>query len=265
MFENRTFRCVKWKMLAVAYESRWKCRTFTHPWILGRFACLGQDVLQLLGVSIPLRNVQKGRIDYFYGCLADPSLRARTGIVQPFVKRPDILRLVAQQQVIALPERPPAMIFMDSFAELTDQLFVHREEGWGFCCNHSDVRHDELFAQQFSCSGLLPTEEIRPSLDRFFTMIRERYGSVPILYLHFPCALETREKFRSRGEHIAATVHELAKVFPPLHSVAVAESIVRRPELQREQDGTFPYHYNRETYEEFARKLRKIGVLRMFT
>ena len=176
-------------------------------WILGRHACLGRSVLDLIDIGGPIFNIQKGRVDYLISCINQNETRARTAVLGSFISRKDIIPLIRQQEYCNnLPKHPPKLVYMDSFAELADQLFIHREKGWGGCCYYTDVHHTEDFKILFEERGLLDLEKIESSYRNYFDRIHVKYGEVPILFLHFPSVLEKRLKYFERGQIILSTI-----------------------------------------------------------
>jgi hypothetical protein len=230
--------------------------------ILGRHACLGADVLRLLQPENKVVNIHKGRVDYLVGCWKEKQRRARALHIIPHMQREEIIGCIFQEEMLydwMKPERPVAL-FMDSGADLTDQQFVSREEGWSFLCSYSDLDHTEQFRRAFHATGLLAIEDFNEHFGNFFEKFRLRFGNIPIFYLHFPVKLDNRRKFIDRYWAIIHTVNRLAAEFQPCYSLAVDESVVDwdeklKPDMMRK----FPYHYNRETYEVFAEMVRKTG------
>jgi len=107
-----------------------------NPWIMGRMACMGKDVLNLINKNhIPLINVQKGRVDYLTLIGEHNARIAQTRKIVAFIERDDIKNLILQQEVLwANSINPPIAFFMDSFSELTDQLFYNRKTRLVFLC-----------------------------------------------------------------------------------------------------------------------------------
>ena len=228
-------------------------------WILGRHACLGRDVIDLTDNNFPIFNIQKGRVDYLISTIQQDSKRTRTAQIAPFLSREDIIPFIRQQEYCRnLPQHPPRLVYMDSFAELTDQLFIHKAEGWGGCCCYGDINHTEDFNKIFREEGLLDIDNLESSYRDFFNLIRSRYGEVPIVFLHFPSALETRPKYLERGRAILSIIEKLTDEYRGLHSIAVDESIVSQPIEVAPELKDFPYHYNKETYLSFGEKFDNI-------
>jgi hypothetical protein len=228
-------------------------------WILGRHACLGRDVFDLVDCDLPIFNIQKGRVDYLVSSILHKFKRARTFRVSPFLSRADIIPLLRQQEFCGnLPKHPPEFIYMDSFSELADQFFVHRKDLWGWCCCYSDINHTEEFKVAFRGRGLLNIDSIESNYRLFFNFIRKKYGEVPILFLHFPSTFESRLKYVKRAEVIYLAIEKMTKEYSRLYSISVDKNIVSRPTgVQIELEG-FPYHYNDEVYRSLADKVSSI-------
>jgi len=94
----------------------WRVKTIQQDWLWGRVACMGHDVLTLLDSSVPLINIQKGRVDYILDIMTDQRLKARPYEVAPFMECQDITSLIAQEGDLTwLGLRPSLALFTDSF------------------------------------------------------------------------------------------------------------------------------------------------------
>ena len=261
MSTNAWQRRLRWAAYVRTRSVVWPLKYRAPAPILGRHACLGADVLALMRPGPSVINVQKGRVDYMLDCWKNPAVRARTGEAVAHVSREEIVPCVVQEELLydwCSPERPQAL-FMDSMAELADQRFAHKRNGWSFLCVYGDTTRSKELTHTFESRGLLPLESMEVVLRSFFGEVRRRFGEIPIFYLHFPTALETRTKYIVRARVIRKTVDNLTAVFPRLHSVSVDESIVTFAEDAPANMQEFPYHYSRATYVEFARKLNATG------
>jgi hypothetical protein len=231
-----------------------RCIKRINPWIMGRTACLGNDLLKRLDFNMAVCNVQKGRIDYLLESWLDNDNLTRAKEVVPHIIRNDIKNLIVQQQVLYSPLfSKPKLVFMDSFAELTDQLFQCNGKHWSFCANYSDIEHSKEFKNKFSCKGLLPEEDIENKLDSFIININAMFGEIPIIYVNFPTALDDRKKFKNRGEKILSAASKAAKKYSHFYSFSIDESIVDFPENTQVE---FPYHYCDRVYDTFAEKIK---------
>jgi hypothetical protein len=236
---------------------------FTRLKGLGRYACLGAAVLEQLGRKYKFHNIQKGRVDYLLNVRDNPSITCVPEKAVPYLAR-DYIASTIQQQAVIFPDNEPELVLVDSFSELTDQLFRHKAEGWQFCCNYQDLTHDDGFTDAFENLGLMSIEEFKEAYMRMLQAINARWIGIPIIYLHFPDALEHREKFVRRARDIKRVVEECAAAVPNLFSFSVPSEIVKRPVVVEPRMENFPYHYNQETYEAFAEMICREPVLKKF-
>jgi hypothetical protein len=258
---NAWQRRLRWAAYVRARSVVWPLRYRAPAPILGRHACLGADVLAVMRPDRTVINIQKGRVDYMLDCWDNPAMRARTREAVAHVAREEIVPCVVQEELLydwCSPQRPLAL-YMDSMAELADQRFAHKTNGWSFLCVYGDTTRSKELTHTFESQGLLPLESLETLLGKFFGEVRRRFGEIPIFYLHFPTALETRLKYIERATSIRTVVDKLSAVLSRLHSVSVDESIVKFAEDAPHNMQEFPYHYNRATYVEFARKLSATG------
>jgi hypothetical protein len=173
----------------------------------------------------------------------------------------DYIAPTVTQQALICPEFKPELIFIDSFSELTDQIFRHKQDGWQFCCNYLDARHDDEFAENFECLGLLNLDRLQESYSEILKLIELRWPQIPIVYIHFPYALEPRPQFVERALEIKRVVEICAAVHPNLYSFSVPSSVVKPPLIVEPGMASFPYHYSQETYDAFADMIRRHTVL----
>lgn len=224
---------------------------FTRLKGIGRYACLGTAVLEALGRKYKIHNMQKGRIDYIDVSIQNSALTCKPDHVIPWLARDYIAPTIVQQSVIC-PDFHPKVIFVDSFSDLTDQMFRHRVEKWTFCSNYQDIHHNENFSEQFETLGLLDLSDLYKRYFNLSLFARERWGRIPIIYLNFPSRLEVRPKFIMRAEEIRLTSEVCARTIPDFYSFSVPDAIVKRPGIVDPGMEDFPYHYSEETYRAFA-------------
>lgn len=234
---------------------------FTRLKGVGRYACLGTAVLETLGRKYKMHNMQKGRVDYQLQALKDTSLICHYLDVLPHLAREYIAPIVKQQSFFC-PIFRPEVIIIDSFSELSDQLFRHKTEGWQFCCNYMDVVHGDEFVENFDRLGLVALEDLKDLYTSMLAEIEIRWPRCPIIFLHFPDALEEREAFVERGREIRRVVEACATQHPTLYSFSVPSEIVKHPKLVEPGLENFPYHYNQATYDAFAELIRGHSSLR---
>ena len=241
----------------IKYRLRWKY--LWKDWFLGRHACLGYDVLKHFD-NLPTEvNFQKGRADLLLSYWVDKALLPKSSLLAPFMARKDVLPLIRQLEFFDyLPKRPPKFIFIDSFSELTDQLFANRAEGWRFTCGYSDIEQSEDFNTAYAGMGLLRTEDLERYYVELFSLFENRWGNVPIYFLFFPIALETRELFIGRHKEIMRVVMEISLTRKNLHPIAIDEADVNWPSDLPDELRSFPYHYDEATYILFKEKIGSI-------
>lgn len=260
---QKEFDKMLWSAKAGIHACRWRYLSNREKWVFGRVACMGRDVYSLLELKPKLFNVQKGRVDYLVDVINDPSLRAKAGKIAPHMARKDIIPMLVQEEICGqYPKTRPEFIYMDSYSELTDQLFIHKKDGWKFCCNYSDIDHGKQFNNVFENTGLLKKEDLGSEYERYFKYIRSMFIDTAIVFLHFPVKFDKREKFHLRYDVILKEINRMSTLFPPFYSITADEASVDKPENVPEELRDFPYHYNKKTYENLADKVRSLGILR---
>jgi len=241
----------------IKYRIRW--RYFWKDWFLGRHACLGYDVLKHFENLPKEVNFQKGRADLLVTYWNNKKLLPKSRYLESHMARQDVLPLIRQLEYFdCLPKCPPRFIFMDSFAELTDQLFINKLSGWQFCCGYSDLIHEKNFIKQYDNSGLILIEDLKNSYIKLFDLFEDRWGTCSIYFLFFPIALETRQVFIDRHFALLKVINEIAKTRPQLHLIAIDESTVNWPTNAPEHLKTFPYHYSENIYLQFKEKIGQL-------
>lgn len=217
--------------------------------VLSRVACLGHDLRDILYNDKRLLNQQKARADLFLAWMNGRHIPVASKII-PHLQRTDIANLIQEQEHLPwkLGKRSNGLVLIDSFAELTDQKFVHRKDGWWFAGNYTDFKHTEQFNEEFECHGLIEIKELEQLYVSFFGFINKHYNNKEILFLHFPTVLDNRIKFRERGEAIKDALQEVCKVHKNVRNIHIDDNLV----LPHEDDD-FPYHYAKSTYHSFAK------------
>lgn len=262
--KNYLGRKLKWIIFPTYHAVKRSLFSRNRDWIMGRVACMGKDVLKLLSIDASLINIQKGRIDYLNNVNENKKCRVRSNKVISFIERDDIKYLIRQQQTgYGTKKKPPLMLYMDSYSELTDQNFVNKEKKWTFCANYSDITHSLEFQRKFESEGLLKEDDLIEQYHQFFSFIRKMYGNVPIVYLHFPVKLDNREKFKIRYLKIKEAIDKIKDEFQPFYSFEADEKIVDWPEESPPELKDFPYHYNKETYQNLANQIKSSGVIEL--
>lgn len=240
-------------------------RTVTYNFskfkVLSRCACMGHDVLSELGWEQAALNHQKSRVDHLLKLSETPWIKPKPHLVKPHLNRKDIFPLICQERQDFWGYKRPDVIFMDSYSELTDQLFVCREEGWQFLANYTDIDHNDSFNHVFECCGLLGLDELEKLYFSFFSKLRRVYGNIPFIFLHFPTVLDNRNKFKKRGIKIAEIVDNVACRFENLYSIQVPDKIVGKVKTNPEQElREFPYHFNKNVCNYLADNVLSLSI-----
>lgn len=226
-------------------------------WIWGRLACLGKETLAHLGLEASVVNHQKARADYVVDAYLDPGSRVRPGELAPelFVRK-DVLDLQSELADLGFAGEPPLAIFLDSFSELTDQRFYHREHGWSFCSHYSDVDGNDL--KEFVSTGLLPMELIPGSIFSMIRVLRSFWPESPIFYIHFPTDLDARPQYRERAETIRGALERIRTRVDGVFSIEAHPLLVAAdPDAPPELVG-FPYHFHRDVSLDLAAKIAEL-------
>jgi len=223
-------------------------------YMLGRTACLGQDIFNLKYnnpvQSKSLINMQKVRADVFVDFIKNKN-RPKSNLVKPFMAREDIFPMIVEQEKFnwLKPRNTTHTILLDSFSELTDQKFTHINQGWSFCCNYSDINHSPEFESNFVCEGLIPLDELESVYNIFFAELQKNYPVKKIMFVHFPTTLDTRELFIERGKAILQILLSIEKTNKSIHNLYVNDN-----EVFPYTEDDFPYHYGMDTQLAFVKQ-----------
>jgi hypothetical protein len=232
-------------------------------WVFSRTACLGNDTYYRLveenyGTTLRL-NLQKNRVDNLNG-----NIRARRIGLKGFriLDRKDILEVIWIQNLRFWRLLPtPKYILMDSFSELTDQLFVFEEGKATFFANYSDVEESYLQKRKIVSLDLLDINQISDQYKLFFDHIYSIWGNrknqFNIYFIHFAHKFESREFFKFRAKEIQNAIDELALTYSNLISIKIPEDLVKQ---QINKDGildAFPYHFDESAAKYVAQEIKK--------
>lgn len=251
------------KVLFKIYSLKAICRDEYHNRyskniILGRTACLGNFVLNKYEKKygrIVYRNQQKVRVDmfvdYIKGCP-----KPITKSVEDFFGRRDIIPLIRQQEELPWETvNYRKSLIMDSFAELTDQKFVSKESGAAFACHYSDIEHNKTFDELFECEGLMAIENMEGFYRDFFSLIENRYGIIPVYFIHFSTKLDNRIFYKKRADEIKRVMIMLEEEKSYIKNVFIDDDDV----IGMDNDA-FPYHYGEYTYNQYLIELERVMV-----
>ena len=224
--------------------------------ILGRTACLGQTCFKIKSgkKNRQLNNQQKTRVDLLCEWIHGAQ-RPQANLIKPYLMRVDIYPFIVQQQEMPWFQTKDEIqyLLMDSFAELTDQKFTHRTEGWSFCCHYTDIEHTAKFKEEFECCGLLPIEDIEKVYNEFFDWFEKSYPDKIVIFIHFPAKLDYRKIYQDRAKAIFNIMQKIESQRKYIYNIAISDENVSWHE-----DDNFPYHYGKDTYKVFIEEWRRI-------
>ena len=223
--------------------------------ILARVACLGNEIINRLGLQKGLANHQKSRVDFILRVLKNPEIRPNAKDVYQFLERTYILGCIKMQEYDFFAYSKPNFIFLDSFSELTDQLFLNKFNGKTFLANYLDIKHNDNFNDKYINLGLLELDDLYNYYDEFLSKISIFYPNVKVIFLHFPTIFDKREKFQLRGDYIKEVIFKLTFKYAFLHSIFLEDKFVFKSENINDDH---PYHYGNKTYEYFLNEVKKI-------
>jgi hypothetical protein len=182
--------------------------------------------------------------------------RPKPKFVKGHMSRQDVYPLIEEQANFPLIAQENFLfLLMDSFAELTDQKFTHRKEGWSFCCHLSDLERSPAFDEMFENNGLLPINEIEAVYTRFFEWFEQKYPGKDVIFIHFPTTLDERDSFKERSAEILRVMTALQKTKPFIQNLTLDEKFVEWNENDR-----FPYHYSKSTNLAFLALWNKLDA-----
>jgi hypothetical protein len=227
-------------------------------WIFSRTACLGNDtyfrLMEEASRETLRLNLQKNRIDSF-----NSSLRTKRIGLTGFrvLDRRDIIEIIWIQSLRFwrhLP--PPKYVLMDSYSELTDQLFFLGNRS--FFANYTDVKKKYLQKKKVVSEGLLETKEFSSQYRIFFEevyRIWKEKNQLNIYFIHFPHKFESRELFIVRAQEIRNTIDELTLTYPNLISIVIPEDLVKKQMNEFGALDAFPYHFDENAAKYVAQEI----------
>lgn len=219
------------------------------PVIVTRIACLGAEALQNIDLKkYAIVNHKKNRVDYILNIHKDPSKKAKASKLVKFIGK-EAIRIQLEQmyhdeESDIFKYKNVKAIIIDSFAELTDQLFVSRTDNSSFCSHYSDIKHDKTFESLYVSKGLLDLKNLRDLYDEFFDKINLYYGNIPIIFLCFSTKFDDREKFKIREKQIFDAISNRNNV-----------NVICLDNPQRRSNEEMAYHYDKATYEKCSERI----------
>lgn len=144
---------------------------------------------------------------------------------------------------------------MDSYSELTDQLFRDPTGSTSFCANFNDVKRTQTLLGNH---GLLSIDLLPDLYTQFFSMLHERWPHTPIVFIHFPSHREVRPKFLERAGAIRNAVERIAVEDEQLISLKIEDAPTFKYASQSSStNDPFPYHYDSATYASLGQVMRE--------
>jgi hypothetical protein len=148
---------------------------------------------------------------------------------------------------------PPNFIVMDDFSELTDSSIRLTKSGFRFFANVSDLRSEVKNSKDIRIDGLFDISELEQSYFKLFNEFQRLWGSLPIVFIHFPTKLDSRILYATRSLAIKNAISKLALEFKNLNQIIIPDEKV---EFSESLDGhSFPYHYSNQLYPYVANQV----------
>ena len=227
--------------------------------ILTRVACLGNFALQNLRFKNSiLINHQKNRVDYALAMHKFPKKKINLSEIKPFTSNNFVYELFIQEERDIFNYNKPCMLIMDSFAELTDKMFINKFSGSNLLGHWKDIKHTDDFNTLYEYKGLLDLSKIKMYYDKFFNQFIKIYGYIPIVFLNFPTDLDNRKEYKMRGGVIASTILELSKTKYKNIIPITADVVEPNP------NDSAVYHFSDRTYKLLAYKISKLNFKNIY-
>ncbi len=239
------------KLLKSFYHRYYRFKKFK---VLGRTACLGNEIIKQLGWNKNYINHQKSRVDYLLELNENSSIVPNSSEIFHYLKHKFIIGTIEQQKNDFFKYKKPDIIVMDSFSELTDQLFVNISNNKKFLANYSDINH-KLLPKNYQCFGLIE-EGLYEYYDLFFTKIENIYPNTPLYFIHFSTILDTRQKFREREIAIKNAINKLSKKYKFIKIISLSDDEIEWANSGDVEYKKLPYHYSAQTYRLFTKEFK---------
>lgn len=224
--------------------------------VLGRTACLGNEVIKQMGWSENYVNHQKSRVDYLLELSVDKSIAPISTEIINYLKHKYIIGTIEHQRYNFFRYSNPDIIVVDSYSELTDQLFVDTGSNKKFLVNYSDI-DQHLLPKRYECRGLIE-KNLFEIYDSFFAKINLVYPRTPLYYIHFSTILDNRDKFINRGKIIIEIINKLSIKYKFIKIIKINDDLIHRANSDNEEFNNLPYHYSEETYKQYILEFQKI-------
>ncbi|OIR07005.1 hypothetical protein GALL_109120 [mine drainage metagenome] len=214
-----------------------------------RGACLTNDSLKILFPQKKIINYQKSRVD---------TLNVKYIENSYFTSFLDVRYISNKLYNLYLDQIPnfwkslkfKKIFIIDSYSELTDQLFINKyDKRKIFCANYNDVTISGF--NKYESSGLIAENRIYEEYLLFFKRIRYINNDIKIIYIFFPLDYETRIKFINQNIYIVNAINKL-KVEFDIHIINIPSELLNEPRID-----DFPYHYNDKVYNYVANQIKE--------
>lgn len=221
---------------------------FSDKKILFRTACL---------INTPINNFNNGYFQNFQKMRIDVLYKIRKNELSPprffniWLFKPFLYTVFIQQMKSFWTNvKEKDILIMDSYSELTDQLFIKNKNA--FLGHYNDI--DSKFKLKgFSCCGLLNEKEIEKYYILFFNELFTVNPNLKVYFFTYPTVKEERVKYINRSRIIRDVIKSLAVRY----KIIFYDLDDYEYEIKNEEE-SFPYHYNSEFYEYLSEELKKI-------
>ena len=218
---------------------------FSDTKVLFRSACL---------INTPIKNISKNHYLNFQKLRVDVLYKIKNNnLTQPkifdlFLLKP-FLFTVYFQQLMSFWEKvkEKEILIMDSYSELTDQLFLNGKNV--FLAHFNDVK-SSYASKGITCEGLLKEDEIYNYYKLFFDELFFVNPNLTVYFFTYPIIKESREKYIRRSKLIKDAIKLLSTEYN-----IVFFDLDKLDYYLREDDEIFPYHYNSEFYIQVSKIL----------
>ena len=225
--------------------------------VISRVAGLGGAATHSIKNFNCLYNFQKNRID----CIVDfdshlNNLLDYDETVKQIGDKPeDIVSMLrdnykAQREDFFSFDKVNAIV-VDSFSELADKKFTNKKSGWSFYSCITDVKKDDTFDENYDTEGSLDENLIENYYLTFMQKVIQKYGKIPVFYIHYPSKFEDREFYIQRAKSIINSIDKVSKRYKNLHPIKLQDS-----EIFQNKDG-LTYHFSDKTVQNIVLQMQK--------
>lgn len=212
-------------------------------------ACVGGEVIDFkFGPNHDFNNQQKVRVDLFMDIIECRSKipNAKT-IISHLRNDSDKQGVHSQSEELRWLKitGKPNYLLIDSYSELVDKKITHKD-GWSFGAEYGDFKPEVFENKIFKNEELLAIDKIESSYDNFFNYIKNTWN-IPVIFIHFSTALDSREIYINQGNAIMDAIKSLSTKYNIQNIFADEDAIERK-------DGDC-YHFGKKTIINMANKI----------